>query len=651
MKILYYLLLGGYLCIRFDAYSQGYENTVLVSKEDIRQNFVSSLLHKADSLVSVKNNTLAEDNFTKAFALAKKYGIKKDIITTGFRLAKFLSATQEKHLEAEEVIGFLRSYCDQQQDDFCKIRNTILLSSIKQRKLEFIDALKSINNAIGQLDHIDDKELHWETFTARGYLLLNIGDETSSRKDFKRALRHITPETSIHNRSLSYINISASFVDNQPDSSLYYSRLAARYCKDDLTSRHCNLAYNNIAWAYFLKGMPRQALDILQNHINLEKIEYDNNDSLYRALMHTLGSIYYELGAYEKAILYFEIADTYYQKTKDISYAIVVKEDLSRAYESKGNYKAGIEVLKEIKPLISKLDSLKITREIAKIESKKLLEVKEAKIVNLEQENIKIEEKIYKTKTFSYVLVVFLILGISFFLYKGHKNKIKFHQLNEELSLNRLKSLRSMMNPHFLFNSFSTLQNYILKKENLKANEYMTEFSGLIRNILSSSDSMYIGFLNELEILQSYIKIEQERFNHLFDVSYDIDKKLYDANPKIPSMIVQPYIENAIIHGFSHSKKHGVLKVSFYKKEQSIICKVIDNGIGREKAQQIKIQGNNNVHLSIASRNTDERLRILDKINDQPSSVMIHDLFDESGNPKGTEVVIHLPILNNTVQI
>lgn len=651
MKILYYILLGGYLCISLDSYSQDYENTTLASQEDIRQNFVSSLLRKGDSLVRVKNYTLAEDHYVKAFDLAKKYEVKKDITTTGFRLAHFLSATQEKHTEGEEVIRFLASYCDQEQDEVCEIRTSILLSNIKVRKLEFIDALKSINKAIAQLERTDHKNLHWQALTARGFLLLNIGDATSSKKDFKHALNFITSETSIANRSISYINISASFVDTQPDSILYYSRLAARYCKDDLTSRHCNLANNNIAWAYFLKGMPKQALDIVENFIDLEKIEYDQGDSLYGALMHTLGSIYYELGDYAKAVDYFEIADTYYLKVKDLSYAIVVKEDLSKAYESQGNYKEGMHVLKEIKPLISKLDSLKITREIAKIESKKLLDVKEAKIINLEQENIEIEEKIYKTRTFSYVLGVCLILGISFFLYKGHKNKVKFHQLNEELSLNRLKSLRSMMNPHFLFNSFSTLQNYILKKENLKANEYMTEFSGLIRNILSSSDSMYIRFVDELEILQSYIKIEQERFNHLFDVSYRIDEELYNTNPKIPSMIVQPYVENAIIHGFSHSKRHGLLTVSFSKKEQSIICKVTDNGIGREQAEEIKLQGNDHGHLSIASRNTDERLRILDKINDQPASVTIHDLFDESGDSRGTEVVIHLPILNSKVEI
>ena len=266
------------------------------------------------------------------------------------------------------------------------------------------------------------------------------------------------------------------------------------------------------------------------------------------------------------------------------------------------------------------------------------------KLSNLREVNLKQGEEISKVKLFSYILAFFLVLILSALLYHEHKNKVRFHQINEELSLNRFKSLRSMMNPHFLFNSFSTLQNYILKKQNSKAVEYMTELSGLIRKVLSSSDSIYTCFNNELDLLKSYVNIEKDRFEESFDAIYKVDERIVNTNPTIPSMIIQPYIENAIIHGFSHANKKGLLELSFKQEQTAIICKIKDNGIGREEAEKLKKKGNNSSHLSIATRNTNERLRILNKIGSHNAGVRINDLFFESGTPKGTEVVITLPI-------
>ena len=275
------------------------------------------------------------------------------------------------------------------------------------------------------------------------------------------------------------------------------------------------------------------------------------------------------------------------------------------------------------------------------------LKVKEQKIFKLEQENLQIGNKVSKTKALSYCLAAFLLITMSVLLYRSYTNKIKFHQLNEELSMNRLKSLRSMMNPHFLFNSFSTLQNYILKKESLKANEYMAELSGLIRNVLSSSDSIYITFKDELQILKSYVSIEQERFKDRFKVDYIIDSILIEENPTIPSMVIQPYIENAIIHGFSNLKNQGLLTVTIAKEGEHIICKIKDNGVGRLKAGEIKKENKGIKNLSIATRNTNERLKILSKISQRSASVVINDLYNDNGTvPKGTEVVITLPIQN-----
>ncbi|WP_299433779.1 histidine kinase [uncultured Aquimarina sp.] len=610
---------------------------------------IGILIKKADSLSNSKNLTQAEDIYRKAFRLARRIGDKDLILDTGFKLERFQSAVLGKNNEAEKIVDFINSYCTKIDDRDCIIKSVIRYGEFQQKKNQFIEALGYFNQALQLLENTDDKNLYWKALTSRGSLFRVIGDYDQSKKDYKKAVHYLREEDSEYTKGISYVNISASFGNDQPDSTIYYSKLASRNCVNNKTSRECNLAYNNMAWSFFLKGNPEKALEIINANIDLDAIANNDTDSLYPALMHTLASIYHELGDYKKAIKYFKIAEEYYIKRNDIADIILTKEDLSKSYEKIGDLATSIKLLREVKPLTSQLDKIKISKEIARIESKKLLDIKEEQISDLEQENLKIGKAISNSKLFIYFLGTFLLIAVSVLLYRGHKNKVRFHQLNEELSLNRLKSLRSMMNPHFLFNSFSTLQNFILKKDSLRANEYMTELSGLIRNVLSSSDSIYISFKEEIEILKSYISIEQERFDQSFEIKYILDEKLVEANPTLPSMVVQPYIENAIIHGFSHADKKGLLTVSFQKESNSVVCKVLDNGIGRYEAERLQKEGNDTIHLSIATRNTDERLRILSKVGDDNASVFINDLFDDVGNAKGTEVIITLPILKENI--
>ncbi|PKV49032.1 tetratricopeptide repeat protein [Aquimarina sp. MAR_2010_214] len=606
---------------------------------------IDSLLIKADSLSNSKNYEEAEKAYRSIFELAQKKQQKKLILDAGFKLERFLSETMEKYEESKEVIIFLNEYCDQLDDKDCQIKSIFRLGELYQIKGEFIKALEYFSEAVLRAENSENSYLRWKTRTLRGFLLGEIGDQDNAKKDFEKALNYLTEEDSDSYRSTSYINIASSFSDKKPDSIIYYSKLSAKYCNNNKSSRNCYIAYNNIAWSYLLKGKPKKALELINANIDIDNMQFSYRDNLYAGVMHTIGAINYELGNYKESLEYFEIANTYFEKKRTIVNSIIVKEDLSKAYEKTGDLRSSIKALREIIPLFSKMDSLKITREIARIESKKILNIKDEKISDLKQENVKIEKKVNKTRWVIYFLGPFLIIIISILLYRGHKNALRFHRINEELSLSRLKSLRSMMNPHFLFNSFSTLQNYILKKDNLRANEYMTELSNLIRNVLSSSDSIFINFEEELQILKSYITIEQERFGKNFEIKYQIDDELIRMNPTIPSMVVQPYIENALIHGFSHSDKKGILVLSFEKEEDTLLCKVIDNGIGRGEAERLQKKGNDKMHLSIATRNTNERLRILSEIINQKASVVIRDLFEPSGVSKGTEVIITLPLM------
>ncbi len=244
------------------------------------------------------------------------------------------------------------------------------------------------------------------------------------------------------------------------------------------------------------------------------------------------------------------------------------------------------------------------------------------------------------------------ILGLVFFIFGGlqiytttQRKNIKLAQMNEEISLAKLRSLTINMNPHFLFNAFNTLQNFILKNEKHNANQYLTNLSDIIRKLLNNSESIAIPLLEEIEILNAYVNLEKERFVESINFSLIIDPKLSDRNPIIPSMIIQPHLENAILHGLSSSNQNGRITLVLTEKEAgNLHCIIRDNGIGRSKAEEKKKQ---NEHLSMASRNTNDRIDLLKKMGYQNANLEIKDLYDNEEMPLGTEIIITLPFLNN----
>ncbi len=604
---------------------------------------IDLLIKRGDSLSKLGENGLSRSNYIKAFQLARRRSDKKRLLKSGIKIV-YASVELNQYSDAEETLSFIESYCNKVKDTLCLVEIKKRYGGLYHKMGDYKESLNVLNQGFSLAKNVNDDILNHNLLLARAGLLYDIENYKESKKDYITSLKYLksTDSKRLLNVYTSLVSVYSDL--NDLDSTHYYFKKATKLCDKIPENVNCYMTYNNLAYIYYENGESKKALDLISNNVNLKDLEKYKNSTMYPAFMHTLGALYHDTKDYDKAIAYFDIALEYSIKRNYIPSIVLVNEDLSKAYEALGDYKNSIVFLKKAKSLKEDYDNREIKKQIAKIESKHLLIENQKKLSNLREVNLKQGEEISKVKLFSYLLAFFLILILSTLLYHEHKNRLRFHQINEELSLNRFKSLRSMMNPHFLFNSFSTLQNYILKKESLKAIEYMTELSGLIRKVLSSSDSIYTCFSKELELLKSYINIEKGRFEESFEAVYNIDERILDTNPTIPSMIVQPYIENAIIHGFSHANKKGLLELSFKKENDAIICTIEDNGIGREEAERLKKKGSNAPHLSIATRNTNERLRILNKIGSHNAGVRINDLFFESGTPKGTEVVITLPI-------
>lgn len=211
----------------------------------------------------------------------------------------------------------------------------------------------------------------------------------------------------------------------------------------------------------------------------------------------------------------------------------------------------------------------------------------------------------------------------------------------------RLQSLRLQMNPHFLFNALNSVQQMILANEEMVATKYLSRFSKLLRAILVHSDKETISLKEELEILSLYVELESIRFKESFQYNIICDEMIDTDEVKIPTLLVQPFVENAIWHGLMHKEGERVLKVEFTEEDDFIKCIVEDNGIGRKKAAEMKITaGQDKKHTSKGIEVSKERLKTLRTKDSREGSINIIDLAGENGKVAGTRVEINFPIQN-----
>jgi ligand-binding sensor domain-containing protein/putative methionine-R-sulfoxide reductase with GAF domain len=227
------------------------------------------------------------------------------------------------------------------------------------------------------------------------------------------------------------------------------------------------------------------------------------------------------------------------------------------------------------------------------------------------------------------------------------KAKIETLENKQKVTESRLQSLRLQMNPHFLFNALNSIQQMILANEEMVATKYLSKFSKLLRTILVHSDKELITLKEELEILNLYIDLESIRFKDSFEYKIECDEDIDTDEVKLPTLLIQPFVENAIWHGLMHKEGDRFLLVKFFEKNGCLHCVVLDNGIGREKSSEIKLAtGQGKKHTSKGIIVSMERLRAMNSSGDINGSIQIHDLKEANGSPVGTSVEIVFPNSN-----
>ena len=252
-----------------------------------------------------------------------------------------------------------------------------------------------------------------------------------------------------------------------------------------------------------------------------------------------------------------------------------------------------------------------------------------------------------------YVSISLLTIGL-FWLYFRQVNirlKEKQHLFLEKQDKElenvflKLESLRSQMNPHFIFNALNSIQDYIIHNDQKLARKYLVKFSRLIRIYLEHSQQDVVSLKEEIDALQLYLDLEKDRFEDSFEFTLNMDKRIITDHIQIPTFLMQPYVENAIKHGLLHKKTNRILSVSFSLNDEGNILKCIinDNGIGREASA--KLNAKRIKPKSFSSEANQKRINLLNKTRVNPITLNTYDDYNEYNIAIGTSVILKIPIL------
>lgn len=238
---------------------------------------------------------------------------------------------------------------------------------------------------------------------------------------------------------------------------------------------------------------------------------------------------------------------------------------------------------------------------------------------------------------FASCLVIGLVIVIALWRFRVVKRN---EEVKRQLVLSQLTALKAQMNPHFMYNALNSIQDLVLQRDIRNSSAYLSKFSKLMRAVLSASDKQWTTVNEEIGILEPYLELEKLRMGDQFTFSIIAASEVQDM--RIPSMIIQPYVENALKHGLLHSKEAKKLEIVFELGEQ-LKCRITDNGIGRERSAEIN-QRQRKGHTSFAGSANEKRLELLSKTDAAKYSVQTTDLY--TGNvPSGTSVELTFPVI------
>ena len=550
--------------------------------------------------LAVSNYTIAVDNssntnyqlkLAKAFLLNNEYENGENLYND---LLKEVGLTTAQKVEVYEGLGDVFSKLNQHEKALSQYRTALTLN----KRTSNINKNENLNSKISRAF-----EAIGETEKAEGYLL-NF-QKTVAAQSPKKTVIESQRAADFYSRNRNVdkeVQLRQEILKNLEDADL--EEIVVEEDGVMLTKPKAKLDLGN---AYLKQKNYKEAIPILEQ--SAAEAESADDIETQKDAIQKLSEAYVSLGNDDKALSnykkYVVLVDAIYkQKENEINEAVNLSKDLS---------------LKQ-----NRITSLEKDRELS-----------ESKLQLYQTENRLTVENDRRQRLIIYALLAGLVL-LLFSLFWMLKSNRQRRLANNLLAL---KSLRTQMNPHFIFNALNSVNSFIAQNDERTANRYLTDFSTLMRSVLENSEEDFILLDKELQLLELYLKLEHSRFKDKFDYELVVDDAIEQSQFLIPPMLLQPYVENAVWHGLRYKKEKGFLKVQLIKiDEETIQIEISDNGIGREKSKELKTDYQKK-QQSKGMQNIKQRIAILNKMYKDKVDVFIEDLYDDK---IGTKVMLTL---------
>ena len=469
------------------------------------------------------------------------------------------------------------------------------------------------------------------------YLYVQIGnaywhmkDTIQAVKNYRLALPWVQPLMNMHPLHEIvcnlYCNIGRSFLGrNELDSAKRYAAKAGQV--GDKVSTFVDLFLGDIEW---YQHSPESAARYYRSAVN-HGLHHDYNMHLVLQSDEQLADLYRSTRQPDSAIVYSHKAFNTAVSLHNTDALAKTGLLLSQLFKERKQYdSAFMYQQKVIESAQSQFNQQKERQALNTYFNEKMSE-----------QELAAQKKQYESRIWVYVLLGGLGLLSGFAIWYRSRIKLGYDKKLKEIEM---RALRAQMNPHFIFNCLGSINRYIVKSDTKTASNYLTKFSKLIRLILDNSSSDHISLEAEIQTLQLYLDMESLRFDHVFEYEIQKDDNVDECNLQLPSMLIQPYVENAIWHGLLQKEERGKLWIRFKKINGHLLqAEIEDNGIGRKKAAQLKSKELIR-HKSYGMQMSSDRIEIINHLYQLKNSVSIHDLTDEKGNATGTKIVVQIPV-------
>jgi tetratricopeptide (TPR) repeat protein len=480
----------------------------------------------------------------------------------------------------------------------------------------------------------------------------NIGNIYADLKNYSKAMDYYSRYLAIAGKINSKVDEMNALINigdirtemNDSQKGLEYFNRALSIATQLNNKRISAAILNNIGEIYLKQKNEKEASVYFQKCLSLSA--ETNNENAKATALNSLAEIYLHQRNYKQAVAFSRRSLQLSKELNDLGWQANAYETLSKTYEAKKNFEEALYNYKQSDLLKDSLLNGQKKQEITSLEMKYNFDRKEAEIKAAADKTQALaaaelnRQKVLKNASLG-IAVLLVLLGISgVVLYKRRKDtleKKKEAEFNAQVAYTEMKALRAQMNPHFIFNSLNSINDYIDKHDTTTATLYTTRFAKLMRMILENSEQKEILLSEDLKALELYLQLESMRMENKFDYQIKVDEDIDPENTLIPPLILQPFVENSIWHGISKKQGPGKILISIKKEGNMINCIVEDNGIGMKESAVSKTENENQSKKSLGMKITKARIDIMNKMKKSNAKIT------ESNLEEGTKIEIQLP--------